>query len=214
MSEARRAVWRCARDRGTLSRQHDSEVALPADSSDRQGFFSRTVPVKWVAIAAAALVLVMAAVVVAVVLVERSDDAGEGAAATAATATTAVASPYDLVELPAEAGLEKVEDSAFISLYLPNADGTLTSYGISSHLDTAQALTAAVLGSDEVDADAAAAALGSRAADSTMTFVLATRETITFALYLDQGMIARGAQVWRPQGDLKALVQAATAGPR
>ena len=101
-----------------------------------------------------------------------------------------------------------------MSIYVPNESGTLTSYGVSSDLPATQALSEAIRKADEVGADEAAATLGAKAADSTITFVLPSRDTLTFALYLEQGMIARGSQVWRPDGDLKALVEAAIAGPQ
>lgn len=188
---------------------------MPADASDKQGLFSRSVSLKWFLIMAAALVVIMAAIVVAVVLIDRSQDRADREAAQAATATTSgVASPYDLTELPAEADLDSIEDAAFVSLYLPNDDGTLTSYGVSSELPATQELGEAIRKADEVGADEAAATLGAKAADSTITFVLPSRDTLTFALYLEQGMIARGSQVWRPDGDLRALVQAAVAVPQ
>lgn len=188
---------------------------MPADISGKQGFFSRSVSLKWFLAMAAALVVIMAAIVVAVVLVDRSQDRADREAAAAATATTSgVTSPYDLVELPAEADLDSIEDAAFVSLYLPNDDGTLTSYGISSELPATQELSEAIREADEVGADEAATTLGARAADSTITFVLPSRDTLTFALYLKEGMIARGSQVWRPDGDLEALVKAAIAGPQ
>jgi hypothetical protein len=188
---------------------------MPAGTSEKQGLFSRSVSLKWVLVMAAALVVIMAAIVVAVVLVDRSQDRADREAAQAATATTSgVASPYDLVELPVEAGLDSIEDAAFVSIYLPNEDGTLTSYGISADLPATQALSEAIRKADDVGDDEAAAALGAKAADSTITFVLPSRDTLTFALYLEQGMIARGSQVWRPDGDLKALVEAAVAKPQ
>ena len=186
---------------------------MAADASQQKESSSRGVPLRWVFVMLAGLLVVMAAVVAAVLLVDRNRDEDARPAAEAATGTTAVASPYDLVELPAETDLDKIEKAAFISLYLPNESGAWTSYGISSSVPAAQALTRAVLAADEVDTDTAAAELGARAAGATITFVLPSRETLTFALYLDEGLIARGAQVWRPDGDVQALTAAAIAGP-
>lgn len=187
---------------------------MPAESQEKQRFFARSVSMKWLLLTAAALIVVMAVVVAAILLAGRGDDEADRAPTDVTTADAfEVASPYDLIELSAEAGLDFIEDAAFVSIFLPNDTGTLTSYGISSDLPATKALTEAILESDEVGDDEAAEALGAKAADSTITFVLPTRETLTFALYLDQGMIARGAQVWRPEGDLKALVEAAVAGP-
>jgi len=188
---------------------------MPAESNGEQGFFARSVAMKWVFVTAAALIVVMAVVVAAILLAGRGDDEADRASKDGATAgASEVASPYDLVELPAETQLHLIEDAAFVSVFLPNDAGTLTSYGISSDLPATKALSEAILESDEIGNDDAAEALGAKAAGSTITFVLPSRETLTFALYLDQGMIARGAQVWRPEGDLKALVEAAVAGPQ
>lgn len=188
---------------------------MPAESKEKQGFFAKSVAMKWLFVTAAALIVIMAVIVAAILLAGRGDDeAGRQTTDPMDAGASGAASPYDLVELPMETGLDSIEDAAFVSIFLPNDAGTLTSYGVSSELPAAQALSEAVRKSDEVDEDEAAAALGAKAADSTITFVFPSRETLTFALYLDQGMIGRGAQVWRPDGDLKALVETAIAGPQ
>jgi hypothetical protein len=178
-----------------------------------ESLFSRRVSLKWVLVAVTCLIVVMAAVIVIVLLVDRSRDNTRRAEAAAATSTTGVISPYDLIELPIGADLDVIEGAAFVSIYTPDRSGKLTSYGISSELPAAEALIDAVKHADEVSPEDSATALGSMAAESTITFVLPTRETLTFALYLEQGMIARGAQVWRPEADLKALVETAVSGP-
>jgi hypothetical protein len=193
-------------------------VTVSGNKSEGRAFFARSVPLKWVLISALALVVVMAAIVVAVFLVDRSHDNARRAAASAATSTTGVTSPYDLTELPADTDLDVIGSAAFVSIYVPNESGTLTSYGISSDLPAAQAITKAVLEAKEMDAETAASATGATTGGttgaSTMTFVLPTRETLTFGLNLEQGLIVRGSQTWRPNGDLKALVEAAVAGPQ
>ena len=160
----------------------------------------------------------MAAIVATVLLVDRSHDNARRAAAIAATSTSGVTSPYDLTELPAGTDLDVVEKAAFVSIFVPNGSGTFTSYGVHSDLPAAQALTKAIQDADEVGADSGASVTGTTTADatatSTITFVLPTRETLTFTLDLEQGLVARGGQVWRPKGDLKALVEAATVNPQ
>jgi hypothetical protein len=164
------------------------------------------------------LITIMAVVAVTAVLVHR-DRTEKRRATYAATSTTGVTSPYDLTELPPETDLETIADAAFLSISLPNGSGVLTSYGVSVDLPAAQDLIDAITAADEVDPGDAASALGSEAPQPdgppqpTLTFVLPTRETLTFALYVEQGMIAREAEFWRPEGDLAALVAAATAPP-
>ena len=191
---------------------------MSGESADKQGFFARGVPLKWVFVSAAGLIVVFAAIVVAVVLVDQSRDNSRKAEAAAATSTTGVTSPYDLTELPADAELDAIEHAAFVSILVPNVSGTLTSYGISSDLPAAQALTQAIRDADDVDPGTPASSTGNSAGQagvvSTITFVLPTRETLTFGLDLDQGLITRGDRAWRPRGDLRALVETAIAGPQ
>jgi hypothetical protein len=181
------------------------------------GFFERRVSLRWVLGGAALLLVIMAAILVTVFLVDRHDDARREAAL-AVTSSTDVTSPYDFSELPADSRLDIVEDAAFVSIFLPNDEGGTVSYGISSELPSAQALAEAIAGADEVDPDALATTTGTLldpAADvasiSTITFVFADRTTLTFALDLDQGLVAREGQAWQPDGDLHALVEAAIA---
>lgn len=176
-------------------------------------FLSRTVSLKWLLATVIGLLVIMAVVIVALVVSDRNDDEARRAEAAAATSTTGAASPYDLHELPVGADRGAVEEAAFVSIFTPDATGKLTSYGISSDLPVAKDLIEAVKEADEVEPDVVASELGSKAAESTITFVLPTRDTMTFALYMDQGMIARGAQVWRPDGDFAGLVQTAISGP-
>ena len=180
---------------------------------EEKALLSRTVSLKWLLATVIGLLVVMAVIIVALILSDRSDDEARRAEAAAATSTTGAASPYDLHELPVGADRDAVEEAAFVSIFTPDETGKLTSYGISSDLPIAKDLIEAVTEADDVDADVAASELGGRAAESTITFVLSTRDTMTFALYLDQGMIARGAQVWRPEGDFAGLVKAAISGP-
>lgn len=178
-----------------------------------QAFFSRSVPMRWLLATVLCLLVIMAIVIVVLVLDNRGDDKARRAEAAATATTTGATSPYDLTELPVGADRDVVDDAAFVSIFTPDDSGRLTSYGISSGLPTAKRLIEAVKKADKVDPDDAATALGGRAAESTITFVLPNRETITFALYLDQGMIARGVEVWKPGSDFVALVDTAISGP-
>jgi hypothetical protein len=182
-------------------------------ATEDRGFLTKTVSLKWVLIGVGALVIVMAAIIVTVLLVDRHRDNDRRAAAAAATSTTEVTSPYDLTEMPVDTNLDVVEDAAFVSIYVPNESGKLTSYGISSGLPAAEALTKAIKRADKVDGVVATATAGG-ADVSTITFVFPTRDTLTFTLDIERGLIARGDQAWRPDGDLAALVKAATAGPQ
>lgn len=170
---------------------------------------------RWMIIVVAAVVVV-AAVALTALLVGQSRDDARRVAEAAATSTTGVAAPYDLTELPADTDLDVIEDASFVSILIPNDSGRLTSYGVGSSLPAMQALTKAILDADQVDAQGAGSVTSGASAlafASTLTFVLASRETLTFTLDLDQGLISRGDKAWRPKGDLKALVEAATAGP-
>jgi hypothetical protein len=185
-------------------------------SQEEQGkgaFFTRSVSLKWVLLTVGIMVILMAAIVLAVLLVDRSQDNARRAAAVAATSSTGVTSPYDLTELPADTDLDVVEDAAFISIFIPNESGRLTSYGISSVLPAAQALAEAIKHADKVDTESVTSTTEAGTVVSTITFVFATRDTLTFSLDMDRGLVARGGRTWRPDGNLRALVEAAVAGP-
>jgi hypothetical protein len=194
-------------------------VAVSKETADKQGFLGRRVRVKWVIIAVTIAVVVMAVILVSLLLVDRHRDSERRAAATEAAAATEVTSPYDFSELPADSGLNDIEGASFVSVLLADEAGQLTGYKISSDQPAAQVLTEAIRGADELDA----AALATTTADSggasdtgdatvsNITYVFPDRSTLTFDLYLDQGLIARGDQAWRPDGDLQALVEAVVA---
>ncbi len=165
---------------------------------------------------ASAVIVIVAVVVVTAVAVNHSRDEARRVAAISATSSAGVASPYDLTELPSDTKLSVVEDSSFVSILIPNTDGRPISYGISADLSTGQALIDSVCDADEVDSESAVTTSNepggpadSKAMESTLTFVLPSRETLVFALDLDQGLIARAGHAWRPNGDLRALVEAA-----
>jgi len=175
---------------------------------------------KWIIIIAVLVIDLVIAITVVAILLDRERDEARRAAAIAATSTTGVTSPYDFVELPADIDLDVVEEASFVSILIPNEGGELTSYGVSTGLAAAQVLSEAVRDAEEVDAETAATMVGSGGtggagspARATITFVLPTREILTFVADLDRGLIARGDKAWRIDGDLRALVEAATASP-
>lgn len=189
---------------------------MSADAAKRPGFFGRSASRRSLLLMVAGLIVVIAVVVVVVVLVNRSNDESRRAALADQTKATAVTSPYDMTELPGDTDLSVVSKASFISITVPNDTGTLTSYGVSSDLVTAQALSQAIAGAEEVDAQLATSMTSTTGAGgtSTITFVLASRETLTFTLAVDQGLVARNGRAWRPEGNLTALVQAAIKSPQ
>jgi hypothetical protein len=187
---------------------------MSAGGSEQQGLFGRSISMKWFLAMVGGLIVLLAVVVVVVVLVGRDGGNSKDAETADQDAVTLVTSPYDLVEMPADVDLDAVSKAAFVSVYVPNNDGQLTSYGVSSDLPAAKALTEAVKKADELDQAEADAATGMVAAKSTITFVLPSRETITFSLYVQQGIIAREGHAWRPDGDLASLVDAAIKSPQ
>ncbi len=177
----------------------------------------RQVSVRRVVFLLALLLVVAAVIVVAVVLTGPDDDSRPGGADGTDSGLTGVTSPYDFSELPDQKGPGEVERASYVSIMLVDAAGSLTSYGANATLPAAKALLDAVRSSDEVD-DATAAALGQNAQGtangataSTLTFVFPDRSTLTYTLYLNEGLIARGSRAWEPQGDLPKLVQAIVA---
>ena len=193
---------------------------------------------KWIIIIAVLVLDLIIAITVVAFVLDRERDEARRAAAVAATSTTDVSSPYDFTELPDEVDLDVIEDASFLSILVPNETGELTSYGVSMDLPAAKALADAVRDADEVDAETAATIAGTASTGddrtgtgtagtdptgagvagagvtgAALTFVLPGRETLTFLMDLEQGLIAREGRAWQVDGDLRALVQAATASP-
>ncbi|NLV72680.1 MAG: hypothetical protein GXY46_08805 [Actinobacteria bacterium] len=175
------------------------------------------------AVVAIALLLIIV-VLVMVVLLDRDSAKQDRAAAYAASSTTGFTSPYDLTELPTDIDLDTIREAAFLSISLPSETGELTSYGVSADVPAAQDLIDALMSAQELDADnvhSLGASSGSSPESSnngavapSLVFVLPTRETVTFAVDLQQGLATRGSKAWRPDRDLKTLVDAATVRPR
>jgi hypothetical protein len=168
---------------------------------------------KWFLASIGGLIVVLVIVVVVVVLTGRGGSDTNLASKDNDVSGASVGSPYDLVEMRADTDFNALSKAAFLSIYVPDDAGNLTSYGVSSDLPAAQALTEAVQNGEAVDSAEAQAALDGDTT-STLTFVLPSRETVTFALYLEQGMIQREGRTWRPAGDLATLVQSAIKSPQ
>jgi hypothetical protein len=158
-------------------------------------------------------VIVIAAIIAAAVLfVVAHEQCGKNArraAADDATSTTSVTSPYDMTEVGGELDLNILENTTFVSILVPNADGKPTSYMADASGSGAKALIQAVCNSSELKPAPASDGLTA----STLTFVLPSRQTVTFTLDLAAGLLYRHGQAWQPKGDLEALVQAATTAP-
>ncbi|MFH1834215.1 MAG: hypothetical protein ABH877_04250 [bacterium] len=155
------------------------------------------------------IVLGLIAVVI-VVAAAREPDGDRRPTELVATSTTSLASPYDLTELPAGSDLGLAADATFVSISLVGKNGRLTSYGIDAEKPAARDLIDAVDHATEVDAETTAV---NPSIGSMLVFVLPTRETLTFALDLERGLVSRSGRVWKPDGDLRALVDSATTGP-
>jgi hypothetical protein len=155
------------------------------------------------------IAVIMAAAILFVIAHEQSRKNAQRSAADDATSTTNITSPYDMTEVSGKLDFNIFEDTTFISILVPNAEGKPTSYMADGSGNAAKALIQAVRGSSEVKP---APANGSSA--STLTFVLPSRRTVTFTLDLNAGLLYRQGQAWQPKGDLKALVQAATTAPK
>lgn len=146
----------------------------------------------------AALGLVI--VVVAVVLLQSGDD--RSGTTTTVTTVAAEASPYDLIEAPGDVDLATLRDAKFASILLEAPEG-FTSYMIAADQAAFEAIAQSVAASREVDEP-------TPGASSTLTFVLQDRVTVTFVIDAAAGLIAREGTVWRPEGDLAALVRSIT----
>ena len=156
------------------------------------------------------IAVLIAAAILFVIAHEQSRKNAQRAAADDATSTTTVTSPYDMTEVSGKLAFNILDSTTFISILVPNDEGKLTSYMADASGSAAKALIQAVRGSSEVKP--APAAGGSTA--STLTFVLPSRQIVTFTLDLSAGLLYRQGQAWQPKGDLKTLVQAATTAPK
>jgi hypothetical protein len=169
----------------------------------------------WIALGAIVAVVVVVAVVLAVLL-NRGNDEGSTGANGADGDSTQVTSPYDLHELPAGTGPGDVDRASLVSISLPADNGQPKYYGLSADTEASKALIKAVSRAKEVDAPGvvttttAAGSSTSVTAVSTLTFLFPDRSTLVFDLYLKQDVIGRGGQFWKVDGDLEALVQAAS----
>jgi hypothetical protein len=154
--------------------------------------------------------VVVAAAMLFVIANAQSRNKARRAAEEAASSTTSVTSPYDMAEVSGELDLDILDSSTFVSILVPNAEGKPTSYMADANGTAAKALIQAVR--DAVEMKAAPAPDSSGA--STLTFVLPSRQTITFTLDVAAGLLYRQDQAWRPKSDLGVLIQAATTAPQ
>lgn len=141
-------------------------------------------------------------------------------AQSSATSSAEFGSSRELSELTGELDLEALEDSAFVSILAPAPDGRPTSYMVTAERVEGQALIDAVRDSKRLKADdplasgattTTASAEPSDALSSTVTFVLVSRQTITFVMDLETGLLYRDGRAFRPDGDLAGLVKSAAA---
>lgn len=175
---------------------------------DKQTKGKRPIGRRWtrhraIFVGGAAVVIVLIVMATALLVAGKQDETSRGATSTSAVATV-ITSPYDLTELPGAVGLEKINEASFVSISLVSNDGRLTSYMLDSGLSALQALVSALQEARPVEDNMASDG-------STLTFVFASRKTLTFALDLDHGLLGRADRVWRPAGDLKTLVEATIA---
>jgi hypothetical protein len=174
----------------------------------------------WVAGGVVVVVAVVVAIILAVVL--RHGNANNTSGSDNGTGdATEVTSPYDLHELSADTGPGDVSKASLVSISLPSGDGTSKYYGLSSGTEPANALIEAVAKAKEVEAGDLATTTTQQGGSSTrastgatLTFLFPDRTTLSFDMYVQQGIIARGGRFWRVDGELSALVEAAvTAHP-
>jgi hypothetical protein len=166
------------------------------------------------------LVIVVAVIVatgfLAIIATVQSRENARREAESAATSSTQVTSPYDVTELTGELNMDLLKDATFVSIMVPNAEGRPTSYMVDAGSDAAKNLIAAVRKAPEVKVQGSQspASTAGAAAGSTLTFMLPSRQIVTFSLDLDTGTITRQGRAWHPRGDLSALIDAATTAPR
>lgn len=189
---------------------------MPQPNADKEPAAVHSVGRRWLAVTAAAAVIVVAVVLIVVLV----DDEGAVSPATADSgAVTEVTSPYDFSELPEDSGPPQVENASYVSILLADEAGQVTAYGLNSNMSAAEALKQAVLGAGKADFDLVTSIMATASTvsgedatiGSTLTFVFPEREKLTFDLYVEQGLIARGRRAWRVDGDLAALIEAAVA---
>jgi hypothetical protein len=196
---------------------------MPQKRDTHQARGGGRVQAKWLLFAVAGLVVLVVVVLLAVLLPGRDDADSSLASDEGDSGETLVTSPYDFFELPAGAEPRDVEDASYVSILLVNESGQLTSYGLSSEMSEARALSDAVLEAEEADEEILSSLTTAPepvsgeedGLGSTLTFVFPDRTTLTFDLFVDHGLIARDDRVWLVEGDLRFLVEAAaTAGPQ
>ena len=193
---------------------------MAENRDDKERAAARTTRRRWIALFVAVVLVVVA--VLLIVFLAGGNDHSDSQGPSDTGAATEVTSPYDFSELPQGSGPAEVESASYVSILLTDEAGQVTAYGLDSGMPAAEALKQAVLHASEVDSAVVsslttlASTASSEAAEigSTLTFVFADRGKLTFALYLEQGLVARGDRAWRVEGDLAALIEAAAAAGR
>lgn len=151
-------------------------------------------------------IVIVAVVLVAVMaaggaLVLRGSDK-DAVATTTSTSGPLVTSPYDLTEAGDDVDLASLAEAKFASILLRSPEG-LTSYMVASGQAPFAELAQAVAGAEKVDEPATET-------DESLTFVMSDRVTVTFALDIPAGLLAREGAAWRIDGDLGSLVRSIT----
>jgi len=149
-----------------------------------------------------AAVVIVLAVAIAFAVDRTHGDGSQAGRTTSGNTSVAGSSPYDLTEAPASADLKIIKGAKFVSIDLLTS-GKLTSYSLDAALPGMKSIQTAILKAKRSDA-----VVGPTG--NSITFVTSDRQTVTFTLDLDQGLVSRGGVAWKPQDDIKALVLAAT----
>ena len=160
----------------------------------------------------------LAGVILAGILFVAASCGGEEATGAGSTTSTTkrhtMSTQKALTEAQAKTDLQMIQNVSFVSIFLVDASGSKTGYGVSARLEPTQKLIEAVRAAKKVGGTSTSTATGQQAEHSSLTFVLSTRRTVTFAMDLTSGLISRSGETWRPEGDLKKLVAAAIKKPR
>lgn len=163
-----------------------------------------------------ATTMVLCGLVLAGVLLAAASCGGDKAAGAGSTTSTkrhTTSSQKSLVEAQAKTDLQTIKNVSFVSILLVDASGSMTSYGVSTKLQAAQKLIEAIRSAKRVDGKSTSSVVSGQKAHPSITFVLSSRQTVTFTMDLTSGLISRSGETWRPEGDLKSLVTTAIKKP-
>lgn len=164
----------------------------------------------------AAAVVVAVVIIVAIIVVIMTCGGDEGSMAQKGATSTTRTTLRELTESAAATNLDSLSKATLVSIYLPSATGRPTSYGLSPKLAPVKNLIDAMKAAKEtstgtsVSSTTTATSSGKYSSQPAITFVLKDRTTMTFTLDLDNGQFSRNGKTWKVNGDLKALITAAT----